>query len=150
EISDNHRQFEVASAQLRAEHNQAWETMAERWLAGYQKLRDSWGSIAGQCQRLFPSWESTDENTWPRPTETPTAIQFGQVSLDLANVKHGVPQDERLRPARSVAMPALMTLKEHPLMVISAEEEGRRAAVELLQTMMLRFLTAMPPGKVRF
>ena len=43
-----------------------------------------------------------------------------------------------------------MTLKEHPLMVITAEEEGRREAVDLLQAMMLRFLTAMPPGKVRF
>ena len=43
-----------------------------------------------------------------------------------------------------------MTLKEHPAMVLVAEEEGRRAALDVLQATMLRFLTAMPPGKVRF
>ena len=35
-------------------------------------------------------------------------------------------------------------------MVITADGAGRRAAVEVLQLMMLRFLTSMPPGKVRF
>jgi len=34
--------------------------------------------------------------------------------------------------------------------VIKARDEGRPAAVHALQAMMLRFLTGLPPGKVRF
>jgi hypothetical protein len=69
------------------------------------------------------------------------------VTLDLSQVKNGVPQDERLRPAKSaIELPAMMTLEEHPVLLITAEEEGRRDAIELLQLMMLRILTAMPPG----
>ena len=62
-----------------------------------------------------------------------------------------MPQDERLRPAETtMRLPALMTLEEHPVLLITAEEEGRREAIDVLQLMMLRMLTAMPPGKVRF
>ena len=43
-----------------------------------------------------------------------------------------------------------MTLEEHPVLLITAEEEGRREAIDVLQLAMLRMLTAMPPGKVRF
>jgi DNA segregation ATPase FtsK/SpoIIIE, S-DNA-T family len=151
ELADNQRRCDAESQRLRRERERDWDTMAERWLTGYQGIRDSWSNIQSQCDRLFPDWETTDEKSWSRPTETPTAIRFGQVTLDLANVKNGLPQDARLRPARpATALPALMTIKEHPLMVITAEEEGRRAAIDVLQAMMLRFLTAMPPGKVRF
>jgi hypothetical protein len=43
-----------------------------------------------------------------------------------------------------------MTLDENPVLLLNTEEEGRREAVDVLQLMMLRLLTAMPPGKVRF
>jgi energy-coupling factor transporter ATP-binding protein EcfA2 len=151
QTTENLRRYEERCRELRTVHDRDWESLANRWFSGYDAIRGAWGNIAAQCDRLFPDWETTDERTWPRPAHAPAAIGFGRVGLDLANVKNGIPQDERLRPARTaVALPALMTLKEHPAMVLTAEEEGRRAAVDVLQSTMLRFLTAMPPGKVRF
>ena len=101
QTAESRQRYEASCAALRSEHDRAWEVMAEQWLAGYETLRGSWGNIQGQCERLFPNWEVTNEATWPRPAETPTALSFGQVTLDLANVKHGLPQDERLRPPRT-------------------------------------------------
>jgi hypothetical protein len=151
ELAANEQRFQAQCRRLRIERDQDWEAMAQCWVEGLQEIRSSWARMQSQCARLFPDWETTDERTWQQPSETPAAIRFGQVTLDLANVKRGIPQDARLRPARNATpLPALMTLKEHPVMVIAAEDEGRRAAIEVLQTMMLRFLTAMPPGKVRF
>jgi energy-coupling factor transporter ATP-binding protein EcfA2 len=144
-------QYEERRTALRTTHDRDWEALAERWISGYNAIRAAWANIAAQCARLFPDWNATDEQTWPRPTETPAAIAFGNVRLDLSHVKNGLPQDEQLRPAvTSAALPALMTLAEHPAMVLTVEEEGRRAATDVLQATMLRFLTAMPPGKVRF
>jgi hypothetical protein len=149
--TENQHRYDQRCRELRTAHDRAWEALAQRWVEGYDAIRDAWSNMNAQCERLFPNWEVTDEGTWPRPAESPAAILFGHVSLDLASVKNGIPQDERLRPPRTVlSLPALMTLKEHPLMILTAEEEGRREAIDVLQSTMLRFLTAMPPGKVRF
>jgi energy-coupling factor transporter ATP-binding protein EcfA2 len=149
--ADSLARYESRCRELRTVYDRDWESLANRWFTGYNVIRDSWLNISSQCERLFPDWETTDEHSWQRPAEPPAAIRFGRVKLDLASVKNGIPQDERLRlPQAAVALPALMTLKEHPVMVLTAEDEGRRAAVDVLQATMLRFLTAMPPGKVRF
>ena len=151
QLTEQSLKYEERRSAIREAHDREWLTLAERWSAGYAAIRSAWADVVAQCERLFPDWNRTDEQTWPRPTETPTAIGFGNVRLDLANIKNGISHDERLRPAStSAVLPALMTLKDHPVMVLTVEEEGRRAATDLLQATMLRFLTAMPPGKVRF
>jgi len=143
--------YEERCRAIRAQHETDWKELANRWHTGYARIQAAWDNIATQCARLFPNWDNTDVESWPRSVDAPAALQFGRVDLQLSNIKNGVPQDERLRPEQSTfVLPALMTLKEHPAMVISAEGDGRRAAVDMLQATMLRFLTAMPPGKVRF
>jgi hypothetical protein len=145
------QQYDRRCRQLRADHDRDWQALAERWRSGLSELRESWQRMNAECQRLFPDWESTEYADRPTPDEPAPAIRFGEVSLDLAQVKHGIPQDPRLRPAEtSMQLPALMTLDEHPVLLITADEGGRRAAIEVLQLLMLRMLTAMPPGKVRF
>ncbi len=135
----------------RDEHDRNWELLNERWQAGLAGLNESWDQIREECERLFPDWNTTEFESWPAPTEAAPAIQFGNVTLDLAQVKNGLSSDQRLRPVETALhLPAMMTLEEHPVLLITAEEEGRREAIDVLQLMMLRILTAMPPGKVRF
>jgi hypothetical protein len=151
QIEQIRRQYDERCRALRAEHDEAWAALAARWHDGLANIARAWDGMNVQCARLFPDWNTTDYSAWPRPEAPPVAIRFGQFALDLAKVKYGIPGDERLRPATSVfQLPALMTLDEHPVLAIVAEEEGRRSATELLQLVMLRMLTAMPPGKVRF
>ena len=149
--AQNRSEFASQVREVRAEHDRDWEALSERWRAGFAALNAAWDRIDAECARLFPDWNVTEYAKWSAPTEPAPAIQFGNVTLDLSQVKNGVPQDERLRPAKTtMQLPALMTLEEHPVLLITAEEEGRREAIEVLQVMMLRLLTAMPPGKVRF
>src|SRR5262249_61730523 len=46
--------------------------------------------------------------------------------------------------------PALLPFPDRCSVLLRARDEGRTAAVNALQAMMLRFLTGLPPGKVRF
>jgi hypothetical protein len=148
---ENRRQYENHCRELRLEHDRDWQAMAESWHSGLAEIHESATLMEEECQRLFPDWETTDYAKWPTPLEPAPAIRFGELTLDLSQVKNGIPDDQGLRPAQtSIQLPALMTLEEHPVLLITAEEEGRRAGVELLQLAMLRMLTAMPPGKVRF
>jgi hypothetical protein len=149
--AENHNEYTRRVREVRAEHDRDWESLTERWQSGLDRLNESWERLYAECDRLFPDWNVTEFNAWSRPTEAAPAIQFGQLSLNLSQIKNGVPIDERLRPAKTaIKVPALMTLEEHPVLLITAEEEGRREAIEVLQLAALRMLTAMPPGKVRF
>ena len=149
--AENCQASERRMHELRDEHDSAWQALAERWRRGLAEVRDAWKRMEAECARLFPDWDATEYATWPQPTEPAPAIKFGEITLNLGQIKNGLPEEERLRPEQpTMALPALMTLEEHPVMLITAEEEGRREAVEVLQLVMLRLLTAMPPGKVRF
>ena len=103
------------------------------------------------CQRLFPDWSAIEWDQWQRPTAPPEAIQFGSCTLPLGAVKNGISADERLVPDETeLLIPALMPFDELPSFVVTAEGPGRKAAVDVLQAMMLRFLTTMPAGRLRF
>jgi hypothetical protein len=151
QITDVRRQYEERCRGQQAEHDERWQALARHWHDGLDEVASAWRSMAEQCESLFPEWEIIEFDSWTRPNEPPAAIEFGRATLDLAQVRHGIPRDERLRPEQTVfELPALMTLDEQPVLAMTVEEEGRRAAISLLQVVMLRMLTAMPPGKVRF
>jgi hypothetical protein len=63
-----------------------------------------------------------------------------------------VAADERLKDAAldDFSLPALCPFPERPALLLQAREEGRARAVEVLQAVVFRLLTAVPPGKVRF
>ncbi|MEO0531595.1 MAG: FtsK/SpoIIIE domain-containing protein, partial [Planctomycetota bacterium] len=145
---------------IEEEAETAWQAMFERWLTSYDDVRAELRDMRSECQRLFPDFAVTDypasdeenESTaWTLPADPPSAIAFGRTAIDLEQIDHGLSEDERLHPPElRLETPALMNLAEHPTLLVTAHGEGRRPSVELLRAMMLRFLTAMPPGKVRF
>ncbi len=149
--AENRQQYAQRVSELRAGHDREWAELADQWRNGLATSNEAFDRLHAECERLFPDWNKTEYADWPRPTEAAPAIEFGQLSLDFSQIKHGIPDDPRLRPERTTLnLPALMTLEEHPVLLITAEEEGRREAIDVLQLAMLRMLTAMPPGKVRF
>ncbi|QDU55558.1 FtsK-like domain-containing protein [Aeoliella mucimassa] len=139
----------LAAAQQRRDAD--WSAMRDRWFEAVSKLRMQVDAMNRRCERLFPDWNHTDYTTWPKPDEATEAIQFGSATLELAKVKHALSSHTELRPEFSeLKLPTMITLREQPSLVATVEGEGKRAAVDLLETIMVRYLTAMPPGKVRF
>ena len=78
-------------------------------------------------------------------------FRFGRSQVKLADIDGGVPEDERLRPAQTeFALPVVLPFPRRSLLLLKAARPGPRRAVDVMQSAMLRLLTAMPPGKVRF
>lgn len=147
----NAERFDARRAEANAKQEAAWQAMAEAWFTGFRAIADEIAGMQQRCRELFPDWSTEDLSGWQRPAEPPEAIRFGECPLPLQLVKHGLPEDKRLDPGtKRVVLPAAMTLAEQPRLVITADGAGRRAAAEVLQLVMLRFLTAMPAGKLRF
>jgi hypothetical protein len=140
-----------ALAAGKAQHDRQWSEMAQRWTAGLARFVEAVEVIRKNCQRLFPDFNAADAPAWAPPVEAPAAVRFGQIDVQLAKIRGGIPDDPRLKPpATEFTLPLLLPLPDHALLLLKAGEAGRSKAIESLQTSMLRLLTAMPPGKIRF
>jgi hypothetical protein len=79
-------------------------------------------------------------------------LRFGSLAIDLERYPGGDADEPSgvLAPFREFTLPALCACPEQGSLLFLASDAGRTAAVDSLQTMMLRLLTAIPAGKVRF
>jgi energy-coupling factor transporter ATP-binding protein EcfA2 len=159
QIGEDHR---TESERLRLRHDQTlsesrqrfeseWAEMADRWKTGIERFGASAEELQEACREAFPDWSTDDWNRWTMPTAIPPIIPFGYSQIKLTEMKNGVPEDERLRPAQvDFPMPVLLPYPRRSLLLLKAQGPGRARAVDVMQSTMLRLLTAMPPGKVRF
>jgi hypothetical protein len=133
------------------QYEQQWNELADRWRSGLERVRTSIEAVHRQCNAWFPDWNHTDWDRREPPTKTPPVFRMGHYAIHLGRIEGGVPEDPRLRPPQTeFALPALLPFPERSLLLLKSTSEGRGLATRLIQAVMLRMLTSMPPGKVRF
>lgn len=80
-------------------------------------------------------------------------MRFGDFDIDLTRLPGGVPlDDDGEAPTLPVKMrlPAFLPFPDRCSLLLKARDQARVRAVQALQAIMLRLLTAIPPGKLRF
>lgn len=128
-----------------------WQEMAQHWWSGLGKFQRELDDINSQCDRLFPDWIGADWDHWSAISEILPQTRLGYYRIELGRIEGGIPQDKRLRPRQTeYILPAFLPFPEKSLLLLKASGAGRAAAVAMLQAIMLRMLTSLPPGKVRF
>jgi hypothetical protein len=134
-----------------AARDAAWAGMASAWNSAAADVGQTCTELRTEGDAHFPPWE---EFTAQRPlaTRIPAGVRFGELKIDLGAVTDAVPTDARLAPPPALggSVPAFLPFSEHCSVLLRCRDEGRAAGVSALQAMMLRFLTGLPPGKVRF
>src|SRR5262249_29052151 len=129
----------------------AWNAMANEWNAATTETAQAFTELRAEADAIFPPWE---QFTLARPLaeRVPAGIRFGELSVDLGGLTDSPSTDERLAspPALAGAVPAFLPFSESCSVLLRCRDEGRAAGISALQAMMLRFLTGLPPGKVRF
>ena len=144
-------QYEQALAASKAQHEREWNEMAERWTKGLAQFIAGTETVRENCERLFPDWNAAEAGSWTPPDATPVAVRFGQINVQLSKIRGGIPDDPRLKPpATEFVLPVVLPLPAHSLLLLKSGEAGRAKSVESLQAAMLRLLTSMPAGKIRF
>jgi energy-coupling factor transporter ATP-binding protein EcfA2 len=145
------QEYEQKLAAGKAQHEREWKEMAERWTTGLARFAAGTETIRDKCHQLFPDWNAADAASWTPPEKTPVAVRFGQIEVQLSKIRGGIPDDPRLKPpAAEYLLPLLLPLPDHSLLLLKSGEAGRGKAIESLQAAMLRLLTSMPAGKIRF
>jgi hypothetical protein len=129
-----------------------WQALTSTWKEGLARFQKEMREIEETSGRLFPAWDSPAWQNWRPADAMPAGIRFGSLRVGLERIPQGVPQDSQLRalvpPEQTLS--ALLPFPERGALLLKAGGAGREAAVQLLQAVMLRALTSIPPGKVRF
>ena len=136
--------------ELQNRYDRAWNDMAERWRGGLADFQAAVRQLNEDVERVFPRWDAADWKDREPADQTPEAIPFGRVCLDLENIEDGVPADKSLAVEQTkFYIPAVVAFPDCPL-VFKARDGGRKEAAVALQAVMLRMLTSSRPGKIRF
>jgi DNA segregation ATPase FtsK/SpoIIIE-like protein len=133
-----------------AEYEARWNAMSEAWSEALASFRAAVQEMNAYCDAHFQPWD--EARTGPASENRSVgALRIGQYEVDVHQIAHGVPADERLElPGGPYELPATLAYPECPSLLLEAEDEGREAAADTIQNAMLRLLTTFPPGKVRF
>ena len=161
-IEEKQQQFEAHGKRLVDErdtalerfaktYNDEWDELIRTWQDGIRSIFDEVESMNRFCDAKFPLWNSVDWDAWEPKNESLPALRIGQYHADLATFEGGLSEVDRLQVEHSnLRLPAVLSFPQSPSLLIEAEHEGRDLAVGVIQNTMLRMLTSLPAGKVRF
>ncbi|MCA9184025.1 MAG: FtsK/SpoIIIE domain-containing protein [Pirellulaceae bacterium] len=144
------QEFEVRLDALEQQRLQSWHQLVAEWKAGMTEVAAEFSTMNRFCGEHFPAWSSESPNNSTLPHTLP-ALRFGDYTFSLEQFDRGIPDHPRLTlHQHQWQLPAVLTFPESPSLLIEAEGEGRRQAIRVMQNTMLRLLTSLPAGKVRF
>jgi DNA segregation ATPase FtsK/SpoIIIE-like protein len=149
------RDAEAAYAQKMSEataaRDAAWNAMALQWCGTLADTNALWSELRAVGEAAFPAWAALAPER-PLATTVPAGVRCGELALDLSALGVPLSDDERLAPPPALLdpVPAYVPFSERCSVLFRCRDEGRAAGVSALQALMLRFLTGLPPGKVRF
>ncbi len=134
-----------------AEHERSWGSVVHQWTAGIGEFQTMIDDMNRVCDTWTPAWDRVDwEQRELQPGELP-ALRFGCLQFRLDSLPQGISRHAHLQvPRTEYSLPAALSYPECPSLLYLAEAEGREVAVRSLQDIMLRLITSLPPGKVRF
>ncbi len=123
-----------------------------------RQLRERWESEGARLLALFTEMREADES-WRQENKqkdegepvSVSGLTAGTLTVDLPHLAAGLPA-EKLPPLPThvLQQPAFLPFPRLGGLLLQAFGPGRVVAVRTLQALMLRLLTALPPGKVRF
>ncbi|HUG20542.1 MAG TPA: FtsK/SpoIIIE domain-containing protein, partial [Planctomycetaceae bacterium] len=156
---ETHHQTEVAN--LRNEFRERQEIHQSRLNNLHESLLGEWTNrlrhvteISQQLhQASIPAepWNKLTIHQSSAPENLPTEIPLGTFGTSLAFLEGGVSEaPEFAELPTDWTFPAVLSFPDAPTLILNYDSKGRQTAERILQVAMLRFLTRIPPGSVRF
>ncbi|TVQ54977.1 MAG: DNA translocase FtsK [Phycisphaerales bacterium] len=130
----------------------AWAELIHDWKTGMQEVYELGEAIRANDEKYFPDWDDPRWNDWSPPREFAPAVRFGRTTLRLNELPGGLPDDERLKleGPTEFTLPATLAFPNDCSMLIEHDGSAGGMPLDVLQTVMFRLLTCLPPGKARF
>ncbi|HVW02324.1 MAG TPA: FtsK/SpoIIIE domain-containing protein [Planctomycetaceae bacterium] len=129
--------------------------LLREWNALLSEAQATSDEMCHEAAALKNDWNVLAAPDHELPRQVPPAIPIGEVQLALREALRPMETEEEEPPAVDVddvayTFPVVLPFPDGASLLLKASDAGRRAAVEVMQTVMLRLLTSLPPGCVRF
>jgi DNA segregation ATPase FtsK/SpoIIIE, S-DNA-T family len=149
----NEEHYRTQVAAIRARDAEARATLTRHWREGMARVQATLEQVERALGRLNLPWGDPAWDAGPFPDAIPPVIRLGEVRVPLDQIPKGISANAQLMEGipRTFTFPMLSPFPDRAgLLIEAAGEEGRRASIAALQAGMMRLLTSLPPGKVRF
>jgi hypothetical protein len=133
-------------------HNERLRKIEQTCAEQTRQLRQRWESAASRLLATFNELQATGANLFGAPASaSPSELPFGTITVDGRQLADGLPVTKLAPfPAYPLPVPAFLPFPRLGGLLLHAFGQGRTVAIQVLQALMLRFLTTLQPGKVRF
>lgn len=157
--------FEADRRRLGGRQEETARQIADRWRSAVAQLTDEVHQVRAAAEALFPAWSSEVWERWQPASELPACLRLGEFRVRHepiaghskkahgGNGKNGNSAhqpDNGHAAAIDWALPALVEFPQHSSVLLRAGAAAREQAVGAVQGIMLRLLTTIPPGRIRF
>ena len=135
----------------RRRYEEARTNLERRLRDGLAHIQAPMGDRNGNGQ-LSHDWEDGYWATWSPSKKFPSMLRFGQLRVNLKQIADQSKQNGqvKLELPSPFEVPAALAFPRGASLLIQHDRSGRDRAMRLLQTVMTRVLTSLPPGRARF
>ncbi|HEV8000923.1 MAG TPA: FtsK/SpoIIIE domain-containing protein, partial [Planctomycetaceae bacterium] len=145
------RKTSEQTSQRRTRETEARTALAEKWRRETSRFFQLVGELKEECDRSSIHWSGLLDRNWKLPTEVRVPIRVGNYDVNFAKIPDGMSDAPELKPdPLQVAVPFVLPFPGHASMLWECQGEGRDVAVDGIKSVMLRLLTSLPGGKIRF
>ncbi len=150
-LNETRQRYRQATEDGQRRYRDEWSRLVHDWTQGISAARGEAAAINRESERLFLPWTDPAWSSWRPGSDFAPAVRYGRLDVDLAALPGGWPADERLAAPGPTAMsvPAVLSFPDRCSLLL-APGPSRARSVQSLQAVMMRLLTGLPPGKVRF
>ncbi len=153
-----HREINEAVSSKRQEivhrYRTQWIKKLDDWKPTQRRALDAANTLVQECLQRFLAWHDPAWAKWQPSTDprAPEVIRFGEYRTSTTCIVESEPwSPERESASRiDLVLPALSSFAEPSSLLFHANDQGREQAIAAMRAILLRMLTTVAPGRVRF
>ncbi|MEZ6045210.1 MAG: FtsK/SpoIIIE domain-containing protein [Planctomycetaceae bacterium] len=143
-------QNQYLESQQQAEH-QTRDGMMTNWKEALSSLDHRIHHMQDVSNRETPNWSRLIDTGWQLPKAIPEAIRLGDMNFDMSEIEDAIPMETRMVPEQTdYKIPLVLPFPNDTSMLIKTNVDSREQCSDIMQSAMLRLLSTIPAGKIRF
>lgn len=129
-----------------------WEQLKTDWIDGMTQTHALREAVQEAEAMYFHDWDDARWENWSPPHQFAPAVRFGRLDVDINAWPGGMPTHEELTidGPTQFTLPATLGFPDECSLLIERDGDAAHKDIRVLQAVMLRLLTCVPPGKLRF
>jgi len=140
--------------EIELKYQEARDALEKRLRDGLTHIQKPMAESEGTTvlEAIPRDWNQEHWKNWKPSTKFAALVPFGELQVDLRKIADSVPHHGpvHLQLPATFSMPALLAFPRQASLLVQTGRSGRDEALRVLQMLMARLLTSLPPGRVRF